>query len=144
MALIKCPECCKDVSSESDKCIHCGYPLKKKSTINNKEYDLSNELNLVLNGENIKAIKSIREKTGLGLADGKNVVDYMVEHKSCPLNLTYNIEPKANIPKCPYCSSTKLSKITATKKVAKIAAFGIFGMGDNGKTWKCDNCGSKF
>jgi len=49
-----------------------------------------------------------------------------------------------NIPKCPICQSTNLSKISTTKKVAKIAAFGIFGMGDNGKTWKCNNCGSKF
>lgn len=49
-----------------------------------------------------------------------------------------------NKPKCPICGSTNLSKITATKKVMKIAAFGIFGMGDNGKTWKCNNCDSKF
>ena len=48
------------------------------------------------------------------------------------------------VPKCPTCGSPNLSKISATKKVAKIAAFGIFGMGDNGKTWKCNNCGSKF
>jgi hypothetical protein len=26
--LTKCPECHKDVSSEADKCIHCGFPLK--------------------------------------------------------------------------------------------------------------------
>lgn len=49
-----------------------------------------------------------------------------------------------NLPKCPTCNSTDLSKISTAKKVAKIAAFGIFGMGDNGKTWKCNNCGSKF
>lgn len=52
--------------------------------------------------------------------------------------------PHQNIPKCPICQSTNLSKICTTKKVAKIVAFGIFGMGDNGKTWKCNNCGSKF
>lgn len=46
--------------------------------------------------------------------------------------------------KCPICNSTNLSKISTTKKAAKIVAFGIFGMGDNGKTWKCNNCGSKF
>ena len=40
--------------------------------------------------------------------------------------------------------STNLSKISAGKKVAKVALFGIFGMGDNGKTWKCNDCGSKF
>lgn len=27
MALIKCPECGKQVSDKSDKCIHCGFPL---------------------------------------------------------------------------------------------------------------------
>lgn len=49
-----------------------------------------------------------------------------------------------NKPHCPICNSTNLSKISTTKKVVKVAAFGIFGMGDNGKTWKCNNCGSKF
>lgn len=47
-------------------------------------------------------------------------------------------------PHCPICNSTNLSKITTAKKVGKIAMFGIFGMGDNGKTWKCNSCGSKF
>lgn len=59
-----------------------------------------------------------------------------------------NIHPtpmqSPNVPKCPICQSTNLTKIKTTKKVAKIAIFGIFGMGDNGKTWKCRNCGSKF
>lgn len=48
------------------------------------------------------------------------------------------------IPKCPICQSTNLSRISAVTKVAKIMAFGILGMGDNGKTWKCNDCGSKF
>lgn len=51
---------------------------------------------------------------------------------------------KSNVPKCPICGSTSLSKISNAHKVGKIALFGIFGMGDNGKTWKCNNCGSKF
>lgn len=58
-----------------------------------------------------------------------------------------NIKPASqdnNVPKCPICQSTNLTRIKATKKIAKIAVFGIFGMGDNGKTWKCRNCGSKF
>lgn len=49
-----------------------------------------------------------------------------------------------NIPKCPICGSTNLSKISALHKAGKIGLFGIFGMGDNGKTWKCNGCGSKF
>ena len=49
-----------------------------------------------------------------------------------------------NKPKCPTCQSTNLSKISTATKAMKIAAFGIFGIGDNGKTWKCNNCGSRF
>ena len=31
MALIKCPECGKEISDTCDTCIHCGYRLKEKS-----------------------------------------------------------------------------------------------------------------
>ena len=54
------------------------------------------------------------------------------------------LQKQQNIPKCPICQSTNLSKITNTRKAGKIALFGIFGAGDSGKTWKCNNCGSKF
>jgi hypothetical protein len=30
MALIKCPDCKADVSDKSDKCVHCGCPIKTK------------------------------------------------------------------------------------------------------------------
>ena len=30
MALIKCPECNNDVSTEAISCPHCGYPIAKK------------------------------------------------------------------------------------------------------------------
>ncbi len=48
------------------------------------------------------------------------------------------------IPKCPICGSTSLSRISTSKKVAKIAFFGLYGAGDIGKTWKCNNCDSRF
>lgn len=28
MALIKCPECGKNISDKAYQCIHCGYPLE--------------------------------------------------------------------------------------------------------------------
>ena len=49
-----------------------------------------------------------------------------------------------NKPKCPICGSTNLSKLSNVGKAAKIGLFGILGAGDLGKTWKCNNCGSKF
>ena len=47
MALIKCPECGKDISDKSPACIHCGYPLdliNKSSSTNqtNKTEELKN------------------------------------------------------------------------------------------------------
>ncbi len=30
MALIQCPECKKEISDKSEKCIHCGYPIQKQ------------------------------------------------------------------------------------------------------------------
>lgn len=33
MAMIKCPECGKDISNQSDKCIYCGFPIRKEDMI---------------------------------------------------------------------------------------------------------------
>lgn len=32
MALIQCPECGKEISDQSEICVHCGYPIAKKKT----------------------------------------------------------------------------------------------------------------
>lgn len=34
MALIKCPECGKEISDKSKACIHCGYPLDRTAKEN--------------------------------------------------------------------------------------------------------------
>lgn len=143
MALIKCPECGKEISDKSDKCIHCGYPLKKNTIINSKEYDLSGELNLVLNGNIIGAIKSVREKTGLGLADGKYIVDYMNNHKECPSILNFEQKKETNVPHCPTCGSTNIEKISVTKKAFSGAMFGLFSS-DIRNSMHCKNCGYKW
>lgn len=43
MALIKCPECGKEISSLSQQCIHCGYPIEKQQNLNS--YDKKDEEN---------------------------------------------------------------------------------------------------
>ncbi|MEY8339465.1 zinc-ribbon domain-containing protein [Lachnospiraceae bacterium 62-35] len=143
MALIKCPECGREVSDKADKCIHCGYPLKVKSIINNQEYDLSYELELVLDGKNIEAIKSVREKIGLGLADGKSIIDYMSQHNKCPIVMNFNKQQENNLPKCPTCGSTDIEKISLTKKAFGGAMFGIFSS-DIRNSMHCRNCGAKW
>lgn len=46
MALIKCPECSKNISDKSITCIHCGYPL-----------------NLIINSESVSSKEEKEEKT---------------------------------------------------------------------------------
>lgn len=37
MALIKCPECGKEISDKTSSCPNCGYPIKKKITFTHKK-----------------------------------------------------------------------------------------------------------
>ncbi len=155
MALIKCPECNKEISDKSEVCIHCGYPLKKMNTIciNGQQYNSDLFIKLALNSSNVEVEAEVIHflicTTKCDFLDANSITQEIIKTKQVPeyINLKEETEPtpvKDNSPHCPICNSTDLSKITTTKKVAKTAAFGIFGMGDNGKTWKCNNCGSKF
>lgn len=47
-------------------------------------------------------------------------------------------------PQCPICGSYDLSPITPMQKAGKIFLWGAYAVGDVSKTWKCNNCGSKF
>ena len=66
------------------------------------------------------------------------------EQKREELHHTPRVDVEKHIPTCLICKSTNLSKLSNLKKVGKISTFGIFGMGDNGKVWKCNDCGAKF
>ena len=72
--LIKCPECGKEISDKSKCCIHCGFPLNEISNNKNKN-GLFNLALTSFGNDKIKTIKIIRETTGFGLAEAKDVVD---------------------------------------------------------------------
>jgi DNA-directed RNA polymerase subunit RPC12/RpoP len=135
MALIKCPECDNNISDSAKSCPHCGFNLDLiKNTVECPycNFGLPNKIKMNYSIKNNEYICPQCNRT-VGLATPEQEAMWAAQK-----------QVENNIPKCPTCSSTNLSKISTTKKVAKIAAFGIFGMGDNGKTWKCNNCGSKF
>lgn len=75
-------------------------------------------------------------------------IEYQLKMSQFKANLKQQENSKKveedNRPKCPTCGSANLSKISTVKKATKIGLFGIFGAGDVGKTWKCNNCGSKW
>ena len=39
MALIKCPECGKEVSTAAETCPHCGYPINKNEPVKEKQVE---------------------------------------------------------------------------------------------------------
>ena len=162
MALIKCPECGKEISDKSKQCIHCGYPLEES---NNDNKNTAYSIRLIHCGEqNVKLIKIIREITGLDLKRGKDVVDNLlliktnisldeansikkqIEEVGGAVKITeFNANDvvisqiELNIPKCPTCGSTDISKISTTSKAVSVGLFGIFSSKIR-KQFHCNSC----
>lgn len=93
MALIKCPECGKEISDKAPACIHCGFPLRpfyggetltkiddtstknKLSVISDKETQEIYSLEIIdSNGSNVKIITILKKYFGYSLDDAKQTV----------------------------------------------------------------------
>lgn len=78
MALIKCPECGKEISDKAPACIHCGYPLQEQPF---ERAESSTSYKVVVptyrgaSPTKIPAISIIREISGMGLAEAKALVE---------------------------------------------------------------------
>ena len=75
MALIKCPECGKEISDKAKACIHCGYPLDYLETTSEqpvvpKDNALYNVI-LVDTKNVVKAISAYQGLSGSKLIDAK-------------------------------------------------------------------------
>lgn len=156
MALIKCPECGKEISDKSDKCIHCGFPLiETKNTIcniNGKEYDLSFILEFYKEQPDgkVKLISNFMKMTNCGLKDAKDVIDKILETNEIPKVLILKQQEQAHVSKreeentihCPKCNSTAIT--TGARGVNNF--WGLLGAsktvnrcGNCGYTWKPNN-----
>lgn len=152
MALIKCPECGKEVSDKAKACIHCGYPLENVDTrtnpnmclVNGVEYDLS----FLLDDTQSKYDRFMRFETecvsNLKNPDYINACGKIMNTKVIPSTLTienyaeyHDESPKI---KCPTCSSTDVRKISGSERVGSVMMLGIFSKKIN-KSFKCNNCG---
>lgn len=135
MALIKCPECGKEVSDKAKSCIHCGYPFGTIYTYNDKDYDLS----FLMEREWDKLWDAVmaldrRYNWELDAVSGEIVRKLYDEGK-----LKIKQQPsQTNIPKCPRCGSTA---ITAGQRGFSIVT-GFWG--SSATVNRCSNCGYKW
>lgn len=140
--LIKCPECEKEISDKSDRCIHCGYPLKSSTIciINGKECDISFVFDESIS--RAKRVSIFRQLCKCGLKIAVETIDDIIEKHEIPKALNLPIQEQETnqpeSPKCPKCNSTS---ITAGQRGFSI----ITGFIGSSKTVnRCANCGYKW
>lgn len=142
MALIKCPECGKEISDKAKCCIHCGYPLDEISSNEYKDISTRECLTEKEDTHNFsQKINSSFDKINYTQKQPETLRDLVQKRDS----ETKNIEivesqpiPKPT-PKCPTCGSTDISKISATSKAVSVGLFGIFSPKIR-KQFHCNSC----
>lgn len=100
MALIKCPECRKDVSDKADKCIHCGFPLSEyiEKSLIVEENVIKNDLQItdeeleqiyLYDPQRIVMVQKVSEITGCSMTTAKERVDLFWNKKFPQKELIY-------------------------------------------------------
>lgn len=145
MSLIKCPECGKDISDKSEKCIHCGYPLVAESAecvINGRRYDLSKykkRLDCLSIGDERGKLQIMmdlqKEHSGIKPATIAYLIDTIQKTGKVPARYS-DSDANNNIQiRCPKCSSTQIT--TGSRGYSMV--WGFIG---SGKTVnRCAKCG---
>lgn len=140
MALINCPECGKEVSDKSEKCIHCGYPINKakieKYVIDGKEYDLTFVLKNYLT--KIDKIKKVQTISNCSLKNAMNIIHNIYDEYNIVDEVSKTDEKKNdNKPRCPKCGSTNIQIVPRKWSL-------LTGFLTNKTDRVCVNCKNKF
>ena len=147
MALIKCPECQKEISEKAKSCPNCGFPINTSICIlNGKECDLS-----FLLDENYDYFKKVKDvmnlvDPSLKLKETDSAIKKIIETKTIPkvLNLPVyekeinNKESNKNAPTCPHCGSTNIQ--LGTRGFSLMTGF----IGSSSPRYYCLKCHHKW
>lgn len=105
MALIKCPECGKEISDKASKCQNCGYPLRKTSKHNKNIYMIIGVLGCIILISTYFIFKKSNEELGYyndipwgtNFDEVKNIIqeqysedEIMIMNKSESIHITTN------------------------------------------------------
>ena len=101
MALIKCPECGKEISDKASACIHCGYPLSLLNNEKEKSTTLEKQNNIEVKEDQKEysfKIINCNESNAKMIITLKNKFHYSLESaKAAIFNLPRVISIKENI-----------------------------------------------
>lgn len=141
MALINCPECGKEVSDKSEKCIHCGYPINRakieKYVIDGKEYDLTFVLKDYLTKKD--KIKKVQTISNCSLKNAMNIIHNIYDEYNIVDEVSKTDEKKNdNKLTCPKCGSTNITE--GTKGFSLMTGF----IGSGNFRYVCKKCGNKW
>jgi ribosomal protein L37E len=149
MALIKCPECGKEISDMANSCPNCGYPIKENTQHNENtkkiyEYicdsdqcisicpvkEFNNFLGATCKCPDCGAVAEYTETEVISNKTGKVINRYREHGFERPIQ-----QSQQNVPHCPKCNSTAIT--TGARGVSWF--WGTIG---SSKTVnRCANCG---
>ena len=139
MALIKCPECGKEISDKSKQCIHCGYPLDEPGSILYNVVYKGFPNTKIQYDKQVQMIGCLRQLLNLGLADAKKIIDnppQIIAENTTMSNAKWiesTLQPYQCILEIKQSSSTTPSQMN--RKVEEYISSG-------GSTIICPHCGS--
>lgn len=121
MALIRCPECGKEVSDKSTTCIHCGFPISQVKLYNVVRPYLAEPGRYVLENENLTLEQAKKRKVeceefeekmvalGATVVNTYEIVEADMDLDYCNLEMRKIKIPDPSILHCPKCGSTSVT-----------------------------------
>lgn len=165
MALIKCPECGKEISDKAPACIHCGFPLsklkkeKKKNIFkyDGEKYDLNDLVKHIISHTDIDGFMDTEAwETARNMLKNKipsyddtedinELISYIIKNKKSPQNDSYlsyipsqpSSQPTSQL-RCPKCGSTSIT--TEEEGYSLLTGF----WGASRKHNLCQKCGYRW
>lgn len=133
MALIKCPECEKEISDKSTTCIHCGFPISK-SNLKKVVRFLPDKNKYVVEKDNLTLQEAEQYVKGFNEKYSQYNLHCEVIDSAVELDV-YHAPTTNNIIRCPYCGSTSIT--TGARGINW--TLGLIGAGKTVN--RCGKCG---
>ncbi len=163
MALIKCPECGKEVSDKAAACIHCGFPLSTTSQGINQQQKTTtmvpkvnvkapmkmfsqNDTTVNIECGNCSKVYTFNKKYFSKIESNFCLPNTAIVCPNCSNGIAANTRIEAiirkpinaNAPRCPMCGSTSLATLNRGHSI-------VWGfLGSDKPMNVCQSCGHKF